>query len=154
MESSLCSVLVKKHFRFLVDEYGSTVTHESFHPEAMGNAEVVFESALAGICVVCDRNQVLIMFGLLSQARRDWSEFANVVKVFAPDIAAVYVFPKDYSNLESALESQVSRLAQVMRQYCVSVLRGDFSGLDQARQAEHDGATTWLEEMRRPARKT
>ena len=150
MESSLFSALVKKHFRYLVDEFGFTIAHESFYPETMGNAEAVFESALVGISIVCDRNQVLISLGLLSQPRRDWLEFASVVRVFAPDVVTVYVFPKDFSNLEAALESQVSRLAQIMRQHCGPVLIGDFSAPSRARQVEHDRVTTRLEEMRKP----
>ncbi|MBI3176932.1 MAG: hypothetical protein HYZ35_02975 [Chloroflexi bacterium] len=154
MEYSAFSALVKKHFHYLVDEYGFTVAHESYHPETMGNAQVVFKSALVGIDIVCDRNDVLISLGLLPQGRRDWLEFANVVRVFAPDIGAVYNFPEDFSNREAALESQVSRLAQLMHQHCTPVLKGDFSAPDQARQAEHDRVTAWLEEMRKPTRKT
>lgn len=154
MEYSLFSALVKKHFGYLMDEYGFTVTRESYHPEFMGNAQVVFESRLVGIDIVCDRNQVLIALGLLSQVRRDWLEFANVVRIFAPEVETVYIFPEDFSNREAALETQISRLAQLMRQHCGPVLKGDFSAPNQARQAEHDRTTAWLKEMQKPSLKT
>jgi len=144
MASNLFSELVKQHFAYLKDNYGFSVTHESFYPEAMGNAEVWFKSTLTGIRVVLDRGQALISIGSLSQPEREWFELYDVVQFFSPGLS-VYEFPKDFSDYKVALESQVSRLARIMLQHCEPLLKGDFSMQKEIKEIEKRRVDKMLE---------
>lgn len=129
MELPPFAALVKKHFHFLLADFGFTLAHESYAPETMGNAEVVFASTTVGISIVCDRNQVLIALGPLTQPRREWYEFAVVVRAFAPEVEVVYAFAAYGAEPQPPLEAQVLRLAHLLCQHCEPALRGDFSAL-------------------------
>ena len=128
--------LLKLHFKYLTDDYGFVVAHEIYSPMVMGNASVDFESSKTRIEIVLDRSQVLIALGPVSWPRHEWFEFSDVVRFFAPAVDPIYVFPEDIPDHAAALEMQVSRLANPMRQHCDPVLRGDFSMCDGIKEVE------------------
>jgi hypothetical protein len=145
MEQGLLSSLVRQHFRYLTDEYGFSITHDEYFPEHMGNADMVFMSPQIGIEIVLDRGQVLIDIGSVLQTRKEWFEFSDVIHFFASEIEPVYIFPQDFANYQAAIESQVSRLAQLMRQYCEPLIRGDLSMQSGIRKIEHNRVARILE---------
>jgi hypothetical protein len=136
MEQGVLSSLVRQHFRYLTDEYGFSITRDDYFPEHMGNADMLFVSPQTGVEIVLDRGQVLINIGPIIQARKEWFEFSDVVHYFAPEIEPVYIFSEDASSYQAAIESQVARLAQLMRQYCEPLLKGDLSTQNSIREIE------------------
>jgi hypothetical protein len=118
--------LVKKHFAFLLSDYGFQISEIlGGRGEAMGNAAVTLESAHGAMQIVNDRGQVLISIGPSGTPRREWFEFSVVVQTYAPEVHPVYIFPTDdAATFEVRLETQVQRVAELARTYCQPALRG------------------------------
>lgn len=133
MGMNLFSDLVKKHFHYLLEVYKFTVAKESYSPEIMGNAEIVFTSLSTGIGIVLDRDQVLINIGAITQPKGEWFEFGDVVRSFAGDVENIYAFDEGYA----ALETQIARLAHIMHTYCGPFLAGDFSKQKEIKEIEN-----------------
>jgi len=149
MEQSLLSNLVRQHFRYLTDEYGFSITHDEYFPESMGNADILFVSPQTGVRIVLDRGQVVINIGSVLQPQKDWFEFSDVVHFFTPETEPVYIFPQDNSNYHAAIESQVIRLARLMRQYCEPLLKGDFSMQSGISEIERQRVAKLLDDLNR-----
>jgi len=119
---------VKKHFHYLVDDYGFSVVDEKHDPEAFGNSLVDFQSSTAVIRVLLDRGQVLVDIRPSIEPPTFWFDLGSLVEFLAPEAdEPVYVFPETWDNYYEMIEWQVARLARVLRQYCALVLRGEFS---------------------------
>lgn len=130
--------LIVKYFNYLVSEYGFRIEQKEFAPEVMGNAVVVFKSPTVGVEIVVDRDQVLVSMGDQKELRRQWFEFSDVLKHFAPSIKEAYIFPEKTSEntWNEVVEIQMRRLADILRQYCEPFLKGDLSGKEQIKQIE------------------
>ncbi len=109
---------INKYFNFLFD-YGFSVYEKEEYSTAFGNGYYRFKSNITGIEIVLDRGQVLMVIGKILQERRDWLEWSLILKVYAPNIK-----PYDF---EISVESQVKRISELLQQYCVTLLSGDFS---------------------------
>jgi hypothetical protein len=127
MCKNVFSELVKKHFIFLENDYDFLITSDRYSPDVMGNAELIFKSPKTGFQIVLDRNQVLAKIGQVDQPEKKWFEFSDVVRHLSPDIKAAYIFPKDFSDHDKALETQIKRIASLLRDFCKPLLLGDFS---------------------------
>lgn len=145
MEINLFTELVKKHFDFLLKQYGFSIVHEDYYPDIMGNSWIVFTSHGTGISIVLDKGQVLMNVGPSSLSREKWYEFSDIISFFAPDQKPVYVFPDGFSEYKDALENQVSRLARLMEEYCRPILQGDFSMQNQIKEIENKRVSKMLE---------
>ncbi len=121
------SDLIVQHFRYLIDEYDFKIEQKEFDPSAMGNAIVIFNSIKIGVEIVIDRDQVLISIGNRSDPRREWFEFSDVVKYFAPSMNNVYDFPEKTPDItwDEVVETQLTRLAVILRESCKPLLRGE-----------------------------
>ncbi len=151
MGDNYLSLSVKKHFGFLLTDYDFFIAHEQFSPEAMGNAQIIFKSPLVGIDIVLDRSQVLVSIGSLVEPRRDWFEFSDVLYCFVPNLAA-YIFPSvptDFPDFGSSVDAQVSRLARLMSQYCVPILKGDLSMSNKIKEIESERVSKMIESFQR-----
>jgi hypothetical protein len=122
-----------------------------YDPEMMGNAIVVFKSSKAGIDVVIDRNQVLMTLGDPMESRNEWFEFSNVLKYFAPSLESAYVFTeKTVENTwDEVIETQLDRLALILRQYCEPILRGDLSMKEEIKKIQENRKAESLAKLRR-----
>jgi len=109
----------------------------------MGNAVVVFKSPKFGIEVVIDRNQALISIGEQVDPRMEWFEFRDVVMYYAPDAENVYVFPEksDENTWDEIVETQLRRLAIVLRKYCDPLLKGESWEKEEIKKIEEDRAS-------------
>ncbi len=120
--------IIKEHYKYL-DEYGFSIYQERYSPEFFGDAEVIYQSSSVVVKIVVDRSQVLINIGKGAWPEKDWFEFSDVMRFFAPGERA-YVFA------QSSVENQVKRTARLMKQYCWKLLEGDFSMQDQIKTIE------------------
>jgi hypothetical protein len=115
-------------FRYLIDDYGFSVVDERYDPEAFGNSLIRFRSSDVDIVVVLDRGQVLIDISPYPMAQDYRFGLPSVVEFLAPEAGEpAYVFPETWENYYDMIDSQLERLARVLRQQCSSVLRGEFS---------------------------
>lgn len=132
--------LITQYFDYLVNEYGFHIERKEFAPETMGNAIVVFKSSVVGIEIVLDRDFVSICMGDQADPRRQWFEFTDILKYFAPSIEKAYIFPEKTSGntWDEIVNSQMSRLAKVLRQYCEPFIKGDLSGKEQIKRIEEE----------------
>lgn len=119
---------INKHFRFLLDSGFSIYDKVEFAPGTFGNGYYRFRSKTVGLEIVLDREQVLVAVGKISQDRRDWLEWAHVLKAYAPSVEA-YDFDVD-------IEAQVKRISELLRRYCTKLLGGDFCDESLLREIE------------------
>lgn len=121
------SDLIIKKFEYLIVKYGFEVKEKNFNLEAMGNAYVIFMSSKNGIEIAIDRNDVLIAIGDSMESRKDWFEFSDVVRYYAPSIENVYHFQEKTADQtwDEFVEMQLDRLAGALRQICEPLLRGE-----------------------------
>lgn len=141
--------LIKRHFQYLVDEYGFSIANEGYSPEVMGNAQVVLKSVSTVVKVIIDRSQVFLNIGELSWPEKDWFELSDVVQFFNPDLKEIYDFSGGLQNNQAYLDSQIKRLALILRQYCEPLLRGNFSMEDEIRNIENKRVTEMLEHFQK-----
>jgi hypothetical protein len=110
---------VDKYFSFLY-ELGFIVKEKvEFDTNVMGNGYFVFISLSVGLEIVLDRCQVLMKIGKTSQDRREWIDWSIIFAAYSPTEKA-YDFELD-------VDSQVKRLSELLRKYCLELLEGDFN---------------------------
>ncbi len=137
MEKNAFFEAVEKEFAFLLDEYGFHIYQETYFPEKMGNASVLFTSDHTVISIILDRSQVLSKIGKRSKPSNEWFEITDIVRFFSSDEDMdVYQFSKKNPYDVPSVENQVLRLAKLIRRYCEPVLRGDFSKEEEIKKIE------------------
>lgn len=141
--------LIRKYFNFLIDDYGFSVFREEYSPKYMGNADIVYKSGSIAILVVVDRSQVLLNVGKTTQPEKEWFEFTDVIKYFNPTISEVYDFSRGSLPDQDYVEMQAKREAQLLRQYCEPLLRGDFSMYEQIKEIENKRSSEMLEQFKK-----
>jgi hypothetical protein len=128
MKQYIFTEKVREHFRYLIDDYGFSVIREQHAPETFGNGLVEFQSKSAHIRVILDKGQVLIDLAPYQAIQDYWFDLSSVIEYLAPQSnEPVYVFPETAGNSYETIDWQVSRLAGMLRQHCVPVLKGEFS---------------------------
>ena len=70
---------IRRHFRFLVDEFGFSIIEARYERE-MGNAIAIFAKHRTRVEIVRDRGNVLISLGDEGLDRWDWVEFAKAIE--------------------------------------------------------------------------
>jgi len=110
---------INNYFDFLNDYGFSVIEKEEVNTKVMGNGYFLFMSETTGVAIVLDRGQVLMNIGKSNQDRKDWLDWSIAIKAYAPDVKA-YDFEMD-------IDSQVKRVSELLKQYCVKLLEGDFS---------------------------
>jgi len=128
--------IVRRHFSYLVSDYGFSITEEfpvGENPVSRGMViyvsnfkETSPEVKQILIRIILDRGYVLVDLGSSDMSNRDLFGLTEVMKVAAPelDINEKIDFSKDAYDI---IELQVSKLANIVYRYCVPFLRGDFS---------------------------
>lgn len=113
---------VNSYFSFLYDLGFSVKEKIEVDPQSMGNGYFIFMSSLTGIEIVLDRGQVLIRIGKASQETKEWIEWSIVLSAYSPAEQA-YDFELD-------IDTQAKRLSELLKKYCMELLKGDFSKKD------------------------
>jgi hypothetical protein len=92
---------------------------EEVNKGSFGNGYFVFVSSAVGLEIVLDRGQVLMKIGKVPQDRKDWIEWSIILTAYTPNTQA-YDF-----NLD--IDSQVKRISELLKQYCLELLNGNFN---------------------------
>jgi len=148
--------LILQYFRYLVSDYDFIVVKKEFSPSMMGNAFVVFASSKIGIEVVIDRDQVLIAMGDQSAPRDKWFDFSYAYQYFSNSTEQGYIFPKKTKDntWDEIVEIQLRRLADLLRQYCDPLLKGDLSMQGKIEELAQNYSKNLLEHLRQIAIKS
>ena len=119
---------VRSYFGYLVEDYGFSVAERRYDEKAFGNSLVRFRSAATDVTVVLDRGQVFVYLAPRPESSGHRLNMRDVVDYLAPEPhEPVYVFPEEWNDYWSMVDSQVRRLARVLERYCTPVLAGEFS---------------------------
>jgi hypothetical protein len=128
---------VIEHFSFLLD-FGFTIFEkEECDTDAFGNGYYRFKSDTVGVEIVLDRGQVLVKIGKIYQARSDWLEWSYIVKAYAPELTA-YDFELD-------IASQIRRISELLRRYCMKLLDGNFADENLLKELEDSYGKNFLQ---------
>ena len=121
--------MILQYFSFLISEYSFRIEKKEYDASAMGNCFIVFVSSRIGIEVVIDRDQVLIAVGDQLTSRDKWFDFSYVYQYFSNTTDSPYKFPpKTGDNTwDEIVDIQLQRLSDLLKQYCVPLLKGDLS---------------------------
>lgn len=132
--------LITLYFNYLITDFGFHVQKRLFDYSAMGNAIVEFRSSSIGIEIVTDRNAVSISVGDQLDEKREWVEFAFVLKHYAPALEHVYVYPEytPGNTWDDIVLPQLDRLAKILRDYCEPLLKGDLSAMEKIKKIERE----------------
>ena len=139
------SDMIVQYFDYLIKEYEYHIEQKDFYPKMFEDAIVVFKSSSIRVEIVVEKNRALIRMGNQADSQRDWFEFPDVLKHYAPMIKA-YIFPEKTSKntWDEIVENQLQRLAVILRQHCESVLKGDLSGKEQIKAIEEKRNAKWF----------
>jgi hypothetical protein len=125
MRSSTLKDTIESHFRFLFDDFSCSITTECYD-QTMGNAVVNFTNQYVCIEIVKDRGDILVSLGAPTISRWEWGEFADIIRFLSgnPEMV-VYVLPAQDPNQTD--ESQIARIALLMRKYCEPIFSGSIT---------------------------
>jgi hypothetical protein len=114
---------VRKHFRYLIDDYGFSIVDEQHRPAFGGWSLVVFQSCNTLIRVELDRGRVLVDLGPRPEVPIYSFSLSTVIEFLAPGAEEpAYVFPEKWGDY-SKVDWQVRRLARVLLQFRRKVLQ-------------------------------
>jgi hypothetical protein len=114
------SELAQKHYRYLVEVYGFALVDEIYSLRSFGNCQLRFESDTAGVKITKDRGQVFVEIGSLSIPDSEWKGLQSLAGDEVP------IDPDETKPVDERYDDLVSRQAQLLREYCDSLLRGNF----------------------------
>ncbi len=128
--------LVKRHFSYLVLDYGFSISEEiPVSGNSLSRGVVVYISNFEKtkpdikqilIRIILDRGYVLIDIGSSDMNNRDLFGLTEIMKVVAPELNVNQKI--DFSKTAHEItEPQVIKLAYIVRHYCAPLLEGDFS---------------------------
>jgi len=126
---------VKYKFGYLIEDYGYSVTDEEYHTEEFGNILVRFRSISLDIIVGLDRGQVYV--DVSPRPSRPDYQFGlpTIIQSTAPEAEDfAYIYPEEPDDPYQRIDWQVSRVADLLRKYCSSVLKGEFASWDEMDQ--------------------
>ncbi|MBN1812002.1 MAG: hypothetical protein JXA14_09220 [Anaerolineae bacterium] len=114
---------VKRYFQYLTDDYGFSIVEERYEPGRGGR--VRFQSDTVVVTLILDRANISV--DISSQIKPDYSFDSILVAEFLvpefDDSARVCNVRWDYG----IVDQQIARDAQILREYCVPMLTGEFS---------------------------
>jgi hypothetical protein len=144
--------LVKKHFQFLIDDYGFSLGSED-------HFLVQYRTSECRVHIGLDRCQVLVELRpeRASICQDAWVGLGEVVLYKDPSVRFRNApHPTEYNRDPVAyLNKQLPRLARWLRQYCEEMLRGDFSRRETLEKLRAEKYQRWCAEMaRRAARRS
>ena len=120
--------LVNKHFGYLIDNYHFVERKKLYRSEPFSDGVIEFRSAQTVISVRKNRDEIMIRVGPVSDpdisrlSIGDIASFINQSKRLSPfeDIDLP-------TASEARVEKQITIYANLLKQYCEPMLRGDFS---------------------------
>jgi hypothetical protein len=124
MEGHPFSNQVRKHFRYLFDDYGFSVLFEEYSPDIFGNWITLLQSNDCQIRIILDRGQVFIDAGP-SLAPNEWFDLNLITAFLAQEPRKAnwqYSLPKE-SIAYDTIDRQLANLADILRKYCDEIIQ-------------------------------
>jgi hypothetical protein len=156
MQKQKFNDVVKKHFKYLIDDYGFCIKEETpatDNPLWQGIVVYANESEpdlpfkkKPFVRLVLDRGYVMLDIKSGEMTEREWFYISEVMKLIAPEVQVreKVDFSKDPYEI---VETQIQNLSKLLVQYCDSLLKGDFSIGDQIQakrmQEREDRIVKW-----------
>jgi hypothetical protein len=123
------SDMVRRHFRFLIDEYGFSVKEDLYGSEPMDGGRIEFRSLSTILFIELDRGGLSNRIGPIVEPEVGWSSLEMLVEFFTngKDTSLVDVSKRGQYTYESWIEFRLIAYQFGARKYCEPFLRGDFS---------------------------
>ena len=120
--------LVKKHFQYLLDDYGFSVVDERYEPQVFGNSLVQFHSSNMEIMIVLDRGHVSIDISPHPNPLGYQFGLSTILEYLVPEVERLaYDYSEAPDDYYSRIIWQITRFAPLLHEHCDKVLRGEFS---------------------------
>jgi len=125
---------VKKHFRYLIDDYGFSVVYERYDEKVFGNCIVVFQSKDCRIRVVLDRGDIFVQIGPLSApavwspaSSHLWFDLGTIIAFLTQEAKAdraewFYIPPDEPLDHDARIDWQLNKLADTLQSYGKQIL--------------------------------
>jgi len=132
MEQYDFSNKVKEQFQYLTEDYDFSITDEEYYSEGFGNIFVRYRSVSLDIAVGLDRGQVYVDVSP-RPPRQDYQfGLPTIIQFTTPGAEDfTYIYPEEPDDPYQRINWQISRVAHLLRKYCSSVLKGEFTGWDE-----------------------
>lgn len=115
---------VRKHFRYLLDDYSFSVLSERYSPDVFGNWITVLRSKDCQIRIILDRGQVFLDAGP-SSAPTEWFDL-SVITAFlregSGDENWAYSLPEGSID-DDTIDRRLANLAGLLRKYCDEIIQ-------------------------------
>jgi len=122
------SELVRRHLKYLTDEYGFSVKERLYGSEPFSDGIIEFWSSATVVVVQLDRFDLMISIGPSVESEVVRLGLPRVIEFLAQGTQTFRLnFPASPTSSEEIVESGLAQYAPVLRQHCDSVLRGDLS---------------------------
>jgi len=105
---------VKKHFHYLIEQYGFSVIHEEVFP-SFDNAEVVFQSHDCRIRVLRERGEIYVDASPLPPTDY-WVDLVSIIR-FLTQGTDTWQYEHISGDYEFRIEWQLARVADKLRPY-------------------------------------
>jgi hypothetical protein len=130
MGSYLFNQLARKHFQYLIDDYGFTQSEDIYDPEFFGFSVVEFRSATAIVRLDNDHGGEIV-FAYLGDASdpkgNDHISMSAVVQYLNPEDVNPEAFEAVKAiRSDSGWDTQLREYARILHQYCELFLQPDF----------------------------
>ena len=120
--------IMKKHFEFLICDYGFLITEEKAASPSYLGALIKYTSKLTQVLVGMDRADVYIVMGRSDITRNELFEFTYVINYLNPAIEKPYKLHTELNKpLEGSIDIQSKFLSELMQENCKQILLSGFT---------------------------
>lgn len=111
---------VKKHFQYLIDQYGFSVVREQRFPH-FDYAEVVFQSQECRISVFREKGVILVFISPPAPLEEHWVDLGTVITYLSHGTDDSWNFRIPDLEYNARVEWQLATLSRILRPYCAQL---------------------------------
>jgi len=120
--------LVRQYLGFLIDDYGFSLKEDINHSESFGEGVIVFWSKTTVVSIRLDRGEIWDEIGPSTEPPVAWLSQGAIIHFLTNEKRKFPINYTEYSNrIDTGIELMLTNYAQLLREYCEPILRGDFS---------------------------
>lgn len=122
------SELVRRHFKYLIDEYGFAVKERIYGSEPFSDGLIEFWSDRTVVVIQLDRFDLMISLGPATAPESVRLGLERVIGFLVHDTQTFHLsLPASPISRQEIIEVGLTQYAPALRRYCDSILRGDLS---------------------------
>ena len=127
MEKQTFIDLIKKHFGFLMENYGFSIVYSDGPAESFGDLDVILQSDKCKIRIMTDRKQVFLDIGLKTatlKSSKDWYDLGFVTSFLTqgPNQVNLEYSDKWIVDEKTTYEQEMIRLNKILEPYWGQIL--------------------------------